>query len=184
MERNDWQVKFNWIKAHARHHGNEMADQLAKEAANSKRINEGYNRIPKSAVMCELNKQSITQWKMNGTEQLKLRLQNHSSPNITDRLKMRINVTPNYTTLITGHGIIKTYLYKYKILDTTMCSCEGGDLTVDHILFNCKILENERNSLIAAVSRSENWLLSKNELSVEFYKSFKEFTNKICFDEL
>ena len=61
MER-DWQVKFNWIKAHAGHHGNEMADQLAKEAANSKRINEGYNRIPKSAVKCELNKQSITQW--------------------------------------------------------------------------------------------------------------------------
>jgi ribonuclease HI len=62
MERNNWQVKFNWIKAHAGHHGNEMADQLAKEAANSKRINECYNRIPKSAVMCELNKQSITQW--------------------------------------------------------------------------------------------------------------------------
>ena len=58
MERNDWQVKFSWIKAHAGHYGNELADNLAKEAANSKRINECYNRIPKSAVMSELNKQN------------------------------------------------------------------------------------------------------------------------------
>ena len=65
-----------------------------------------------------------------------------------------------------------------------MCSCEGADQTVDHTLFDCKILENERNRLIAAVSRSENWPVSKNKLSVEFYKSFKEFTNKICFDKL
>jgi len=62
MERNDWQVKFSWIKAHAGHYGNELADNLAKEAANSKRIIECYNRIPKSAVMSELNKQSVTQW--------------------------------------------------------------------------------------------------------------------------
>jgi len=55
-------VKFSWIKAHAWHYGNELADNLAKEATNSKRINECYNTIPKSAVMSELNKQSVTQW--------------------------------------------------------------------------------------------------------------------------
>jgi len=32
--------------------GNEMADQLAKEAANNKNIEECYTKIPKSAVLC------------------------------------------------------------------------------------------------------------------------------------
>jgi len=33
MEEQKWLVEFSWIKAHAGHHGNELADQLAKEAA-------------------------------------------------------------------------------------------------------------------------------------------------------
>jgi len=44
------------------HRGNKLADQLAKEAASSKTIEECYSRIPKSAVWSELNEQSVKQW--------------------------------------------------------------------------------------------------------------------------
>ena len=47
------------IKAHAGHRGNEMADQLAKEATNNKNIDECYTKIPKSAVLYELKEQSV-----------------------------------------------------------------------------------------------------------------------------
>jgi len=33
MENQDWKIKLTWIKVHARHLGNELADQTAKEAA-------------------------------------------------------------------------------------------------------------------------------------------------------
>ena len=36
-------------------------------------------------------------------------------PKIADRLKLKINVTPNFTMRVTGHGNIKTYLYKYNV---------------------------------------------------------------------
>ena len=39
-------------------------------------------------------------------------------PKISDRLKVRINATPNFTAIVTGHGNIKTYLYKYKIIES------------------------------------------------------------------
>jgi ribonuclease HI len=58
MEMQNWKIKFNWIKAHAGHYGNELKDQLAKVAATSREINECYKMIPKSRVLSELNNHS------------------------------------------------------------------------------------------------------------------------------
>ena len=54
-----------------------------------------------------------------------------------DRLKFKINVTPNLTKMVTGHGNIKSYLYKYKIIDSSMCPWKIGEQTTDHILYDC-----------------------------------------------
>jgi len=49
--------------------------------------------------------------------------------------------------MVTGHGNIKSYLHKYKILESPMSSCKNGEQTVDHILFDCILLKQERDSL-------------------------------------
>jgi ribonuclease HI len=54
MEQQEWKVDFSWIKAHAEHSGNELADQLAKEAASNKNEDDCYSRFPKSAVISGL----------------------------------------------------------------------------------------------------------------------------------
>jgi len=61
LERDEWKLEFSWIKAHAGYRGNEIADQLSKEAASNRTIDECYTRIPKSAVLCDLNEQSVNQ---------------------------------------------------------------------------------------------------------------------------
>jgi ribonuclease HI len=43
MEQQERKVEFSWIKAHVRHKSNELADQLAKEAASNKNEDECYN---------------------------------------------------------------------------------------------------------------------------------------------
>jgi len=144
MEEQEWLVEFSWIKAHAGRHGNELTDQLAKEVVNSKTIEECYTRIPKSAVRSELNEQSVKQWQNEWKRSSKGVITKSFFPKIADRLKLRIHVTPNFTTTVTGHGNIKTYLYKYKIIESPMCSCAEGKQSVDHILYECKLLEHER----------------------------------------
>jgi hypothetical protein len=62
MEMQNWKIKLNWIRAHAGHHGNELADKVAKEAATSREINECYKTIPKSTVLSELSEYSATKW--------------------------------------------------------------------------------------------------------------------------
>ena len=54
-----------------------------------------------------------------------------------------------------------------------MCSCEEGEQSVDHILYECKLLAHDRDRLKAAVMRSENWPVSKDKLSIKFYKKLQ-----------
>ena len=84
-------------------------------------------------------------------------------PSIVDRLKLRINPTPNFIALVTGHGNIKTYLHKFNIIQNPKCSCDKREKTVDHIIYSCNLQEQERDRLKAVITRSEQWSISKNK---------------------
>jgi ribonuclease HI len=62
MEMQNCKIELKWIRAHAGHHGNELADKHAKEAATSREINECYKTIPKITVLSELREYSATKW--------------------------------------------------------------------------------------------------------------------------
>jgi hypothetical protein len=57
--------------------------------------------------------------------------------------------------LVTGHGNIKAYLQKYKIQESPIRSCKRGEQTVDHVIYGCKLLEEERDRLKAGVMRTD-----------------------------
>ena len=46
LEKENWNTVYIWIKAHAGHYGNELADELAKEAARNSAT--CYNKVPKN----------------------------------------------------------------------------------------------------------------------------------------
>jgi len=183
QNKKDWKIEFTWIKAQAGHHGNELADQNAKEAATNSDT-ECYKRIPKSTVRRELNDNSVTKWQGEWDNTTKGAITKSFFPKIADRLKLKINVTPNFTTMATGHGNIKAHLYRFKIKDSPMCSCKTGEQTIDHILFNCELVEQERDILKAAVLWSENWPVSKDILINKYCKNFKKFTDSLSLDKL
>lgn len=184
MELQGWDIEFRWIKAHAGHHGNEIADRLAKEAATSREIDESYNKIPKSVVLSEMNENSVETWQREWDQTAKGAITKSFLPNVAQRLKLKINTSPNCTTLLTGHGNIKSYLHKYKIIDNPMCTCNTAEQSVDHLIYDCKLIEQERETLKAKVLRLENWPVNKNKLISEYTTNFIKFANSIDFDKL
>jgi hypothetical protein len=63
-------------------------------------------------------------------------------PNVTDRVKLKINVTSNFNTMVTGHGETRAYLHRFKLLESATCPCDKGDQRTDYLLYHCTLLQN------------------------------------------
>jgi len=105
-------------------------------------------------------------------------------PDVKERLKKKINLTPNFTAMVTGHRMTKAYLHRFKITQSPECVCANDDQTVDHLIFYCPKLEKEREKLIAFTSREEDWPVRKCDLVNKYLNQFKQFTNCIGFEKL
>ena len=75
MQQNNWNVEFSWVKAHIGIQGNETADRLAKEAAESRNIVECYSKIPKSVITSELKSKSEQKWQKDRDQTTKVQYQ-------------------------------------------------------------------------------------------------------------
>ena len=123
-----------------------------------------------------IHSQCLVLW--NNLFQQKVQLWKLFFPKITDRLKLKINVTPNFTTMVTGHGNIKSYLFKYKIKDSPTCSSKSGEQTVDHIIFDCELVEKERDLKPQYYGRKTGqW--TKIHLSTNIEKNLKIYEESI-----
>jgi hypothetical protein len=189
----NWKIHLCWIKAHVGIQGNELADTLAKEAAKNADIIECYKKVPKSIVISELGVISVVKWQREWDQTTKGEITKEYFPVVADRLNMKINITHNFTSIVTEHGNIRSYVHRLKIIETPTCSCGTKDQTIDHLLFKCELLNNERDSLISTVLKSDVWPISKNELRKHFkilcsfmlyFKIFAKFTKEIYFDKL
>jgi hypothetical protein len=69
-------------------------------------------------------------------------------------------------------------------MESTECPCANGKQTVDHQLSNCSKLNNERENLIAYISKEDNWPVKKNELVTKYLKQFTNSANSIDYGKL
>jgi hypothetical protein len=104
-------------------------------------------------------------------------------PNIADRLKMKLNLTHNFTLMVTGHGNINSYVHRFKLSDTPTCPCGTQDQTTDHLLFECERLQKERK-VLTTIMKTDVRPTSKPDLIKKHLKAFLQFTNSIETDKL
>jgi hypothetical protein len=91
MEKENWYIEYTWVKAHAGHERNELADKLAKEATRDSKI--CYNKIPKSEIEHQERETSMEKWQQLWNNTTKGTITKEFFPKIKDRLKMKITLT-------------------------------------------------------------------------------------------
>jgi hypothetical protein len=134
MDEINWKIQFCWVKAHAGIRGNELADTPAKEAAMNADITECYKKVPKSVVLSELSEISVEKWQREWGQTTKGAITKEYFLVVAERLQMKINITQNFTTMVTGHGNIRSYLHGFKIIETPTCPCGTTAQTIDHFV--------------------------------------------------
>jgi len=67
----------------------------------------------------------------------------------------------------------------WKIIEAPNCPRGNDNQTAEHILLECTILKEDRERLIAAVAKADNWPVNKEMLIKKHYKAFAKFTKQV-----
>ena len=157
MGKINWKIQLCWVKAHVGIQGNELADTLAKKAVTKADIIEYCKKVPKSVVRSELGEIRVEKWQREWDQTTKGKITKEYLLIVADRLNMKINITHNFTSMVTGHRNIRSYLHRFKILETLTCPCGTKDQTIDHLLHECELLNKERDSLTIILLTWRKW---------------------------
>ena len=67
-------------------------------------------------------------------------------PSVRNRIRQKNYFFQELTTMLTGHGKIRSHLYRFGLTDNAMCTCEE-EQTADRLIVQCKKLRNQRNEM-------------------------------------
>jgi hypothetical protein len=66
-----------------------------------------------------------------------------------------------------------------------MCPCEEEQQTSDHLIFQCKKLNNQRNDMIKQIKKTGgDWPMTNETLVTNYLKIFVNFAKSIDFTDL
>jgi hypothetical protein len=68
-------------------------------------------------------------------------------------------------------------IHRLKIIESPECPCKHGIQRVDHLIFECNMLKNEREALKTSVIKAGNWPVNKSELTNRYLKQLIRYIN-------
>ena len=103
-----------------------------------------------------------------------------------NRLREKIPIFPEFTILVTGYGKLRSYLHRFGITDNPVCPCEEEEQTSDHLIFQSKKLNNQRNYMIKKIKKNTggDWPTTNETLVNNCLKIFVNFVKSIDFTDL
>jgi hypothetical protein len=91
----------------------------------------------------------------------------------------------NLSMVVTGHGKLRFYLYRFKIIDDPTCPCQMDPQSTEQLISECAILNKQRDTLKNGITNvGGRWPLSNCELANRYTNLFQKFLNSIKFEGL
>jgi hypothetical protein len=116
-------------------------------------------------MISEIEKETKQNWQKVWNKCTKVIIMQQFIPNLQDRLKIKIKITPNFSTMVTGHGKTRTYFHRFKIMEqATMEKNNRPSVLSMHITSYTK------NSQRMKVLKIGKCPVSKGELTKEHLK--------------
>jgi hypothetical protein len=107
-------------------------------------------------------------------------------PNIKKRMKTRIPISAEFTAIVAGHGLTRSYCHRLKFIPSSTCPCRiKEEQPINHTIMNCIKLENERRILQNAIVRTgDTWPPPFEQLTRKHIKTSAKFAKSIDFSTL
>ena len=103
-----------------------------------------YDEMAREVIITREKENGLHMWQRQWTDTGKGAVTKAFSPSVRNRLRQKIPVFPELTTMLTGHGEIRSYLYRCGLTDNAMCPCEEEEeQTADQLIYQCKKLCNK-----------------------------------------
>ncbi|XP_035213928.1 uncharacterized protein LOC118187760 [Stegodyphus dumicola] len=132
-------IKLEWIKAHAGHLGNEMADQLAKEAALGPTDLQFNIPWPVTFLKKSLRLKAIGKWQQEWDDSTTGRRVHYHISYVDTERNIANSQLVRY---ISGHGPFPVYFYRFGICSSDQCTC-GHTGSPEHYLTSCPLTEGQ-----------------------------------------
>ena len=112
----------------------------------------------KTATIGTIKEEGLTRWQEEWTSTSKGTVCRTFFPSVRQRIKQKIKMTAPFAAMVTGHGILKSYLHRFRIVNDPTCSCLQEAQTVDHLIYRCQKLQHQRDILRQQVQVNRgNW---------------------------
>ena len=149
-------IAIEWIKGHADHTGNELADMLAKKASHMKVDVAGpHIPVPLAGIKKKLKEYFVKEWQKRWNANEVCRTSKLIFPCVAgSKLKKTSKLSKSNLNLLiqagTGHALVGHHVGKWIEDITDECElCLEGPESTDHLFFECPALERNRREILA-----------------------------------
>ncbi|CAG9122974.1 unnamed protein product [Plutella xylostella] len=150
------EIKMFWLRAHIGTAGNERADELAKTAA-LQSTSHDYDKVPLSYVRKKIREESVRKWQDRYATSSTGAVTRKFLPDVNQayRITRSAKLTPAHVQMLTGHGGMGEYLYRFKLKESPECECDPNIIeSVWHIILDCPRFLAARQDLETLIDRN------------------------------